>query len=526
MNRTASRPLPIALSLIALIAAMFLPLLTGPRSAAQEDPNPGPDTSLIVEMDLTLTDGERTWVTLHRPTIADDDPPIQARQGVLYAIDAPLMLLYDGQSRIDRIPQGEALALRTGDTVRPVATQAGLASLLAVGLADPEAPGDSAWLPVGEPFDVTADSYVLELHRYDLTRRPGRTVRAIQQEIAALPYPALIFVEQGEVTATPAGQDSPMALKQHDLATLDGRAGLAVSDDGAVIVLVTLAPKEAQTVAGGTTTRVNTDTAASGVSTPTPGATTTATATATTEATIAATAAPDSDGDGLSDADEAARGTNPNSNDSDGDGVFDGYEVSVGLDPTKPDTDGDGISDYDEVASETVDPGSGDADADGLTDGYEGQVSLTNPNDADSDDDGLTDGQEVNTYGSNPLVQDTDGDGLTDGTDVAWGASPTNRDTDGDGLSDSFEVNQGSSPTSTDTDGDGVDDGYETGRGMSPLNGDSDGDGLGDGAEVNTWGSNPLNPDSDGDGRGDGYEVDCGQDPNTFTDYTDVVACG
>ena len=60
---------------------------------------------------------------------------------------------------------------------------------------------------------------------------------------------------------------------------------------------------------------------------------------------------------------------------------------------------------------------------------------------------------------------------------------------------------------------------------MNPGSGDSDGDSLGDGQEVNTYGSNPLNPDSDGDGRGDGYEVDCGQDPNTVTDYTDVVSC-
>ena len=70
-----------------------------------------------------------------------------------------------------------------------------------------------------------------------------------------------------------------------------------------------------------------------------------------------------------------------------------------------------------------------------------------------------------------------------------------------------------------------LDDGYETGRGMNPRSTDSDGDGLSDGAELNTYGSNPTNSDSDGDGKGDGDEVACGQDPNTFTDYTDVVSC-
>lgn len=45
----------------------------------------------------------------------------------------------------------------------------------------------------------------------------------------------------------------------------------------------------------------------------------------------------DSDGDGLTDAEEYARGTNPFSADSDGDGLTDGVEVSSGHDPLKPD---------------------------------------------------------------------------------------------------------------------------------------------------------------------------------------------
>lgn len=524
MHATRIPQLPVVLLLALLLLAPAL------GSTAQEDPNPNAvDETLIVEAEMDVTDGERTWIALYRPSLSDDDPPIAAAEGVLYALDAPLMLLYDGKTTVDRIPQGEALALREGDMVRPVAMQAGPASLLAVGLDDTGGSDTGVYLPVGEPFDVTAGTYTLALHRYDLSVRPGRNVQAIQQDIAALPYPALIYVEQGEVTATPVGQDAPAAVKQYQAFAADGDSGLAASDDGGVILVVTLVPKVESTAAGGTTTRVNSDTAAPGTPSPTPGATTTATAqaTSTTEATVAPTAAVDTDGDGLSDADEAARGSNPNNRDTDGDTVDDAYEVDLGLDPTKPDTDGDGTGDADEVQDleQARQQGGGDADGDGLTDGYEGQVSLTNPNDADSDDDGLTDGQEVNTYRSNPLNADTDGDGLNDGADVAAGASPTNRDTDGEGLSDSFEVNQGTSPVSTDTDGDGVDDGYETGRGMNPQSSDSDGDGLGDGAEVNTYGSNPLNPDSDGDERSDGYEVNCGQDPNTFTDYTDVVSC-
>ena len=112
-----------------------------------------------------------------------------------------------------------------------------------------------------------------------------------------------------------------------------------------------------------------------------------------------------------------------------------------------------------------------------------------------------------------------------DGDELGRGSNPTARDSDGDGLSDGFEAGQGTSPTSIDSDGDGVDDGYETGRGMNPLGADSDGDGVADGDELYTYGTNPLNPDSDGDEHSDGQEINCGQDPNTFTDYTDVVSC-
>ena len=494
--------LPVVIVLVLLLSGS--PVL---GIAAQEDPSPSAeDTTLVSEETVELPDGERAWLAIYRPSVSDDDPPIDAHEGMIYALDAPLMLLYEGESRVERVPQGEALALHDGERVRPVSTQAGPAALLVVGLADPEGldAGD-AYTAVGEPFEVPADTYTLSFRRYDLTVRPGRTVQQVQQQIAALPAPALLYVEQGEVTATPVGQDAAATLKQYQATTADAASNIAVSDDGAVILLVTLEPAE-ETGTGQGTTSAPGVAATGGTSTAVPAATESATSeppTATEAPTTVPTAATvDTDGDGLPDTDEASRGTNPASNDSDGDGVFDGYEVSVGLDPTRQDTDGDGVSDYDEVPEEP-EQGSGDADGDGLTDGYEGQVSLTDPNNRDSD-----------------------GDGLSDGDEVERGTNPLNRDSDGDGLSDGFEVNQGTSPSSVDSDGDGVDDGYETGRGMNPNSGDSDGDGLGDGEEMNAYGTNPLNPDSDGDERSDGYEVNCGQDPNTYTDYSDVVACG
>ena len=58
----------------------------------------------------------------------------------------------------------------------------------------------------------------------------------------------------------------------------------------------------------------------------------------------------DSDGDGLTDEEERALGTDPLNPDTDNDGLFDREEVRVyGTDPLNPDTDGDGYLDGDEV---------------------------------------------------------------------------------------------------------------------------------------------------------------------------------
>src|SRR3989338_3414612 len=122
---------------------------------------------------------------------------------------------------------------------------------------------------------------------------------------------------------------------------------------------------------------------------------------------------PDSDGDGLTDAEEATYGTDPNDRDSDDDGISDSDEVEdYGSDPLDSDTDDDGLSDEVEI--------------------YE--MGLTDPLDTDSDDDGVSDYDE-----------DYDGDGLSDG-DEMMGVYPTSAaraDSDGDGYSDGEEVEAG-----------------------------------------------------------------------------------
>ena len=77
------------------------------------------------------------------------------------------------------------------------------------------------------------------------------------------------------------------------------------------------------------------------------------TAAAPGTATAPASTGADGDGDGLSDSEEASRGTDPANPDTDGDGLTDGAEAARGTDPTQADTDGDGASDGAEVSAGT-----------------------------------------------------------------------------------------------------------------------------------------------------------------------------
>jgi hypothetical protein len=88
--------------------------------------------------------------------------------------------------------------------------------------------------------------------------------------------------------------------------------------------------------------------------------------------------------------------------DADGDGLTDDEEIALGTDPQDSDTDDDGLDDYEEVNA-------GD-------DGY-----VTNATESDTDGDGLNDWEEVNegedTFLTDPTNEDTDGDGATDSED-------------------------------------------------------------------------------------------------------------
>lgn len=88
-------------------------------------------------------------------------------------------------------------------------------------------------------------------------------------------------------------------------------------------------------------------------------------------------------------------------NDSDGDGLTNAQEASAGTDPNNPDSDGDGLSDGDEVL-----------------------IYGTQPDNPDSDGDLLRDGDEVNIHNTNPALADSDGDGIPDQIELTNGTDP------------------------------------------------------------------------------------------------------
>lgn len=276
-------------------------------------------------------------------------------------------------------------------------------------------------------------------------------------------------------------------------------------------------------------------------------------------------AAADSDNDGLSNAQEAILGTDPNDADSDNDGLDDGAEIGndgvidgTDTDPLDADSDEDGIADGAEVlgldgvanSGDETDPLNPDSDNDGINDGTELGVttavaggvsddsatpyvgtdtgspnfvvdadpaSTTDPLDPDSDDDGLGDGvEDANTDGAVTNTIGGTGSGGTGETD------PNNADTDGDGLRDGDEVNASgplagigaTDPLDTDTDDGGTEDGTEaladgtdpTVNAVDDAAADADGDGLSN-AQETALGTDPADNDTDNDGIDDGSEV-------------------
>lgn len=108
----------------------------------------------------------------------------------------------------------------------------------------------------------------------------------------------------------------------------------------------------------------------------------------------------DADGDGLTNAEEYALGTNMFAADTDGDGIPDGEEITLGLDPLRVD--------FDELAATP--------NNDGLIDSIAMQLGYPRSRN-DDDGDGISNADEL-LMCTDPLRADTDGDGVPDNLDA------------------------------------------------------------------------------------------------------------
>ncbi len=172
--------------------------------------------------------------------------------------------------------------------------------------------------------------------------------------------------------------------------------------------------------------------------------------------------AADADGDGLPNAAELERGTDPAVADSDGDRVADPADrCPLVFDPQQGDQDGDGTGDACE-----------DSDGDGLTDARDNCPTLPNTDQADADGDARGDLCDNCPATPNPGQQDGDGDGVGDACD----------DTDGDGLFDDHDnCTFIANPGQQDADADGPGDACDNCPALwNARQIDADADGIGD----------------------------------------------
>ncbi len=116
------------------------------------------------------------------------------------------------------------------------------------------------------------------------------------------------------------------------------------------------------------------------------------------------------------------------------------------------------------------------------------RVAVTDPIPAiDTDSDSLSDYEEY-LAGSDPVISDSDGDTLSDYAELIAGTNPNHADEDGDGWTDPQEIAAGTTSNNQDTDGDSIPDSLDSQPLVSiQIFADADGDGIPD----------PTDPDPD-----------------------------
>lgn len=211
----------------------------------------------------------------------------------------------------------------------------------------------------------------------------------------------------------------------------------------------------------------------------------------------------DRDGDGLSNAQEANIGSNPDMVDTDSDTVNDGADNCPVVsnvdqadldndsqgDACDVDRDGDGTANDVDVFPDDASE-SADTDSDTIGDNTDNCPNTANTDQADLDGDGTGD----------VCDGDRDGDGLSDADEALAGTDPDVPDTDSDAILDGADnCPMTSNATQADLDNDGVGDACDD---------DADGDNVLDSADNCPLLANETQADLDADGEGDACDAD------------------
>lgn len=393
----ARRALAATTALVLALATLIGALAQGFGPAG---PSPATGHSSIVASGIvSFEEGPSRWHVTRHTAEAGGDAVSSAQPGFIIAENTPVLVILENDGTRYRLAQGEAMAIPANAPFRTETFGAPDSFIFLQVLPEDgtQLPNSTDRILTSASFDVSGGLYDADLLRNVLTEGESWTMPA-----GAIPTD--VFVLQGEVEVS--NGRTTTVLKSAESAIFDGEVEVTAVADGSVVY----AAYVGSTVPAPATPAPATPAPA----TPAPATPVPATPVPTAEPTAAPTAPPTAEPTA-----EPADTT-----DTDGDGLTDAEEAALGTDPANPDSDDDGISDGDEV-----------------------NVWGSDPLNLDSDGDTLYDGGEL-IYGTSILNPDTDGDEISDGDEVYFiETDPTNPDTDGDGVSDGQEVRNGTDPT-------------------------------------------------------------------------------
>lgn len=460
----------LAIGLVLAIASIagVLAQALGPAGPSPAQGN----ASVIAQGVAEIEDVDTRWRVSAARAEAGAAPVLIAHPAFVLAGTAPLIVTDVDSSIRQRIAPGEAAFLSPGQSVQ-LETFGPPEQFIFMELSPADAEVSMGILG-GESEPFVPEPGVRDI---DLVRNVGD--EGDESTLNAGAGPTLVYIPAGQITVT-SEDDSSVTLFAGQAQAFAGPLSINADTDGSIYVAAYI---------GAVVTFDELGTpAATPIASPAPAQE----RPSTPRAGVVIGSTPEAAADGEGDADE--------------DGLTNAQEAELGTDPNLPDTDDDGIPDGEEVNTYGTDPLDLDSDGDQLYDGGE-LIRDTDVLDTDSDDDGLTDGNEEYTTGTDPADADSDGDGVDDGQEVEDGTDPLDADDPGAEEPEPTTEEEPEPVVEEDADGDA-----EEGRR------DPDGDGL-----TNAWeaaaGTDPLDGDSDDDGVNDANEVDFGSDPLDETSY-------